>query len=227
MQTTVLTKTGKKSKNKITLDKSVFGVEINQTLIRQALHVHQNNQRQRTAHTKTRSEKRGGGAKPWRQKGTGRARAGSSRSPIWRGGGVAFGPRNEGDSSKKLSKKMRKSAIKSVFSFLASENRIVILPDPVFKKDRLTKQFHTILFNSGYEGKILVLHAGNDNKLYFGGRNIPGVGVTTTNEVSIHDLLSASWVIILDSALEDISQKWGNGKAKTKTATAKSTAKKS
>ena len=203
---------GKKVTKKVKLDKSVFASPINKTVMKMAVDVFRTNQRQGTAHTKTRSEVRGGGAKPWAQKGTGRARHGSIRSPIWKGGGVTFGPRNERNYKRKLPRKVKKLAIRSAFSQHAKDRSILILEDVKFnyKDKKLTKNVVSLVAKLPTDGKkVLFIHKGDRKDLYLGGRNIQNVSVIPVNEVNIYALLNHDFVVILEDTLEKISKNWG------------------
>lgn len=204
----------RKISRKVKLDDLVFKAKINEPLMRMAIHVHLFNQRQSTAHTKIRSEVRGGGKKPWRQKGTGRARHGSIRSPIWKGGGVVFGPRKVRNYKRKLSKKMKKLAIRSAFSYFAKQKQIVILERLDFSEKRLTKQVVDLTDKLPVEGKVLYIHKGNLQKLYLGSRNLKKINVASINEVNVYKLLDHNYLIILEDTLEDISKFWGKGESK-------------
>lgn len=136
----------------IELSPKVFGMKVNNDLVHQAVVAQMANERQVIAHTKDRSEVRGGGKKPWRQKGTGRARHGSSRSPIWIGGGVTFGPRNDRNFKKRINKKMKQNAMLMVLSDKAAGNNFIIL-DKLEATEYKTKIFNKII--SGFEGKVL------------------------------------------------------------------------
>lgn len=210
----MLSQKGEEVKKQIKLDNSVFGADVNHALIRQALFVYLNNQRQSNAHTKTRGDVRGGGAKPWRQKGTGRARQGSTRSPIWAGGGVAFGPKSDKNYKRKLSKKMVKGAIRSAFSLVNQENRLYVMENPELKAEKLTNQVESIVRKLPVAGKLLIVHSGQNTQLYMGGRNIPGLRVIPVNEVNTYELIKNDFVVVTDDSLETISKFWGLGAKK-------------
>ena len=168
---------------------------------------HQLSQKQGTVATKTRSEVRGGGKKPWQQKGTGRARAGSSRSPLWRGGGVTFAARPR-DYSKKLNKKMYRAAIKSIFSELVRQNRLVAIEKPVLDKPK-TKEIASFL-NQFSLSKVLIITDELDINLYLSARNIPNVDVITFREINPVSLLKPQKVAVTSEALKQIEE-WING----------------
>jgi 50S ribosomal protein L4, bacterial/organelle len=161
------------TKNKdISISNDVFSKEFNESLIHQAVVSFMASSRQGSAKQKNRSEVRGGGKKPYRQKGTGRARAGTIRSPLWRGGGVTFASRPR-DFSKKINKKMYRAAIKSIFSELVRQNRLVAIEKPTLKKPK-TKEVANFL-NEFSLSKVLIITDELDMNLYLSARNIPNV----------------------------------------------------
>ena len=163
--------------------------------------------RQGTAKQKNRSEVRGGGKKPFRQKGTGRARAGTIRSPLWRGGGVTFASRPR-DFSKKINKKMYRAAIKSIFSELVRQNRLVAIEKPTLKKPK-TKEFASFL-NEFSLSRVLIITEEPDVNLYLSARNIPNVDVITVREINPINLLKPQKVAVTSEALKQIEE-WING----------------
>ena len=166
---------------------------------------HQLSQKQGTVSTKTRSEVRGGGKKPWRQKGTGRARAGTSRSPLWRGGGVVFPASTKSAKPKKLNKKMYKSAMRSIFSSLAKENR-VFLSDKINIENPKTKAFVDFLNkNELKEGLFIVDEISNN--LDLASRNLPNVNVTNLNTLNPINLLKFNSIVISENCLNLIEEK--------------------
>ena len=158
-------------------------------------------------HFKNRSEVRGGGKKPYRQKGTGRARAGTIRSPLWRGGGVTFASRPR-DFSKKINKKMYRAAIKSIFSELVRQNRLVAIEKPTLKKPK-TKEVANFL-NEFSLSKVLIITDELDMNLYLSARNIPNVDVITVREINPINLLKPQKVAVTGEALKQIEE-WING----------------
>ena len=163
--------------------------------------------RQGSAKQKNRSEVRGGGKKPFRQKGTGRARAGTIRSPLWRGGGVTFASRPR-DFSKKINKKMYRAAIKSIFSELVRQNRLVAIEKPTLKKPK-TKEVANFL-NEFSLSKVLIITDELDMNLYLSARNIPNVDVITVREINPINLLKPQKVAVTGEALKQIEE-WING----------------
>lgn len=186
------------------LPKEIFGVEMNYDLVRQAAYVQTANRREPWAHTKDRSEVRGGGKKPWRQKGTGRARHGSSRSPIWRKGGVTFGPRNEKNFRKSITKKMKTKALFMVLSDKAKRNNILIIDEFKIEKPK-TKEFTAILNNFPQKdfSNLLILPAKND-ATYKAARNVKNVGVIEARNLNVVDLLSYRNLILPKNSIKAI-----------------------
>ena len=196
------------TKNKdISISNDVFSKEFNESLIHQAVVSFMAAPRQGSAKQKNRSEVRGGGKKPYRQKGTGRARAGTIRSPLWRGGGVTFAARPR-DYSKKLNKKMYRAAIKSIFSELVRQNRLVAIEKPVLKKPK-TKEIASFL-NEFSLSKVLIIIDELDMNLYLSARNIPNVDVITVREINPVNLLKPQKVAVTSEALKQIEE-WING----------------
>ena len=196
------------TKNKdISISNDVFSKEFNESLIHQAVVSFMAASRQGSAKQKNRSEVRGGGKKPYRQKGTGRARAGTIRSPLWRGGGVTFAARPR-DYSKKLNKKMYRAAIKSIFSELVRQNRLVAIEKPVLKKPK-TKEIASFL-NEFSLSKVLIIIDELDMNPYLSARNIPNVDVITVREINPVNLLKPQKVAVTSEALKQIEE-WING----------------
>ena len=196
------------TKNKdISISNEVFSKEFNESLIHQAVISFMSTSRQGSAKQKNRSEVRGGGKKPYRQKGTGRARAGTIRSPLWRGGGITFASRPR-DFSKKINKKMYRAAIKSIFSELVRQNRLVAIEKPVLKKPK-TKEIASFL-NEFSLSKVLIITDELDMNLYLSARNIPNVDVITVREINPVNLLKPQKVAVTGEALKQIEE-WLNG----------------
>ena len=196
------------TKNKdISISSDIFSKEFNESLIHQAVVSFMASSRQGSSKQKNRSEVRGGGKKPYRQKGTGRARAGTIRSPLWRGGGVTFAARPR-DYSKKLNKKMYRAAIKSIFSELVRQNRLVAIEKPTLKKPK-TKEFASFL-NEFSLSRVLIITEEPDINLYLSARNIPNVDVITVREINPINLLKPQKVAVTSEALKQI-EGWING----------------
>ena len=187
------------------VSEKIFGVEINKDLIAQLIKIYIENSHPGTKAQKNRSAVRGGGKKPWRQKGTGRARAGTSRSPLWRGGGVVFPASSKSAKPKKLNKKMYKSAMRSIFSSLAKENR-VFLSDQINIENPKTKDFVDFLKkNELKEGLFIVDEISNN--LSLASRNLPNVNVTNLNTLNPINLLKFNSVVIAENCLNLIEEK--------------------
>ena len=187
------------------VSEKIFGVEINKDLIAQLIKIYIENSHPGTKAQKNRSAVRGGGKKPWRQKGTGRARAGTSRSPLWRGGGVVFPASSKSAKPKKLNKKMYKSAMRSIFSSLAKENR-VFLSDQINIENPKTKDFADFLKkNELKEGLFIVDEISNN--LSLASRNLPNVNVTNLNTLNPINLLKFNSVVIVENCLNLIEEK--------------------
>ena len=187
------------------VSEKIFGVEINKDLIAQLIKIYIENSHPGTKAQKNRSAVRGGGKKPWRQKGTGRARAGTSRSPLWRGGGVVFPASTKSAKPKKLNKKMYKSAMRSIFSSLAKENR-VFLSDQINIENPKTKDFVDFLKkNELKEGLFIVDEISNN--LSLASRNLPNVNVTNLNTLNPINLLKFNSVVIAENCLNLIEKK--------------------
>ena len=196
------------TKNKdISISNDAFNKEFNESLIHQAVVSFMAASRQGSAKQKNRSEVRGGGKKPYRQKGTGRARAGTIRSPLWRGGGITFASRPR-DFSKKINKKMYRAAIKSIFSELVRQNRLVAIEKPILEKPK-TKEIarYIIVFSLS---KVLIITDELDANLYLSARNIPNVDVITVREINPVNLLKPQKVAVTSEALKQIEE-WING----------------
>lgn len=192
-----------KEVDKIELNDSIFGVEINEHLVHMAVLQQLANKRQGTQKAKTRSEVRGGGRKPWRQKGTGHARQGSTRSPQWTGGGVVFAPAPR-DYSFKLNKKEKRAALKSALTSRVVENKFVVVDE--LKLDEIkTKKFVEVLKNLNVEKALVVLND-MDEKVIASAANIPTVKTTQTNELNVFDVLKYDTVVVTKAAVATIEE---------------------
>ena len=192
-----------KEVDSIELNDSIFGVEINEHLVHMAVLQQLANKRQGTQKAKTRSEVRGGGRKPWRQKGTGHARQGSTRSPQWTGGGVVFAPTPR-DYSFKLNKKEKRAALKSALTSRVVENKFVVVDE--LKLDEIkTKKFVEVLKNLNVE-KALVILNDMDEKVIASAANIPTVKTTQTNELNVFDVLKYDTVVVTKAAVATIEE---------------------
>ena len=192
-----------KEVDKIELNDSIFGVEINEHLVHMAVLQQLANKRQGTQKAKTRSEVRGGGRKPWRQKGTGHARQGSTRSPQWTGGGVVFAPTPR-DYSFKLNKKEKRAALKSALTSRVVENKFVVVDE--LKLDEIkTKKFVEVIKNLSVEKALVVLND-MDKKVIASAANIPTVKTTQTNELNVFDVLKYDTVVVTKAAVATIEE---------------------
>jgi len=200
----------------LNLSDKVFAVKVNEDLVHQAMVTQSANERQVLAHTKTKGEVRGGGKKPWKQKGTGRARAGSSRSPIWIGGGVTFGPRKDRNFSKKINKKMNQKALMMVLSDRLSTNNIAVV-DKFEVKEYSTKNFNgfvkkieNIFATTDKKTKRSVLFVNDikDEKVVFSARNLVGLQIINLENLNIIDLLKSKNLILTESAIKTINERY-------------------
>lgn len=188
----------------VELDDNLFEVEVQPGLLHEVVCMQRANRRRGTACTKTRGEVRGGGAKPWRQKGTGRARAGSRRSPIWRGGGTTFGPKPR-DYSYKLPKKARRLALRMALSARKQEGNLVILDD--FKLDEIkTKEFVKIMGNFQFDDCLVITEEGNVN-VKLSARNAVGYKVLPPAGLNVYDILKHSKLMLLQSTLPQLAER--------------------
>ena len=204
-ETEILSTSGEKL-GAISLNESVFGVEPNLHVMHLALRRQLNNARQGSACAKTRAEVRGGGRKPWKQKGTGRARAGSLRSPLFAGGGVSFGPKPR-DYSFSMPQKARQLALKSALS--ARNEQLVVVKDLAIAEPK-TKLMMSVLDSLKVAGKILIIadvKAAENNNLALAARNIPSVKLLLPSNLNVKDLLEADNVIITEAAVNEITER--------------------
>ena len=188
----------------IELSEAVFGVNPNEAVVHDVVKNHLANKRQGTQSALTRAEVSGGGRKPWRQKGTGRARQGSTRAPQWTHGGIVFAPKPR-DYSYTLNKKARRLALKSVLSAKASEQNIVVI-DSIKMDAPKTKEFAAFLAAVGADCKALVVTAAADNNVVKSGRNIPGCEITFANVINVYDVINAKKLVVDLEALRKIEE---------------------
>ena len=186
----------------IELPEAVFGVTPNESVVHDVVKNHLANKRQGTQSALTRAEVSGGGRKPWRQKGTGRARQGSTRAPQWTHGGIVFAPKPRSYSFG-LNKKARRLALKSVLSAKAAEQSIIVI-DSIKMDAPKTKEFAAFLNAVGAQGKALVVTAAPDMNVVKSGRNIPGCEVTFANLINVYDALNANKLVVDQAALQKI-----------------------
>ncbi len=187
----------------IELSDAVFGVEVNEHLVHMAVVSQLANKRQGTQKAKTRSEVSGGGRKPWRQKGTGHARQGSTRAPQWTGGGVVFAPTPR-DYTIKLNKKERRLALKSVLTAKVQENKFIVLDELKFDGIK-TKNFQAVLDNLKVDKAMVVIND-NDKNVVMSARNIPNVITAQTNTINVYDILKYNTMIVTKAAAETIQE---------------------
>lgn len=191
----------------IELNEDIFGIEPNEAVVHEAVVMQLASLRRGTHFTKTRAEVRGGGRKPWKQKGTGRARAGTTRSPLWRKGGIVFGPKPR-DYSYSIPRKKRRLAIKSVLSAKASVGDIIILDQLAFAQPK-TKDMIKVLNNLKVESKAAVVTVNNDNYVQESARNIPGIKPLPADGINVYDLLNHDKLILTKDAVARIEEVWG------------------
>ena len=187
----------------IDLNDAVFGVEVNEHLVHMAVVQQLANNRQGTQKAKTRSEVSGGGRKPWRQKGTGHARQGSTRSPQWTGGGVVFAPTPR-DYSFKMNKKEKRAALKSALTTRVQENKLIVV-DELKLKEIKTKEFAKVLKNLEVEKALVVLND-NDVNVVASAKNIPTVKTASTSTINVFDVLKYNTVILTKDAVATIEE---------------------
>lgn len=192
----------------IQVDDSVFKAVVKPEALSTYVYCYLSNQRESNAHTKDRSEVRGGGRKPWRQKGTGRARHGSSRSPIWKGGGVTFGPRNERNYKKKMTKKFKRNVLRQAFSHLIANNQLDVIEDITLDvKKPLTKQALDVKNKFDAKTLTIVLPKKNETMMQAFG-NIQNANVIQIGELSAYDLLTGGRVLLHQDCLGYIKNHW-------------------
>ena len=188
---------------KMDLNDAVFGVEVNEHLVHMAVVAQLANKRQGTQKAKTRSEVRGGGKKPWRQKGTGHARQGSTRAPQWTGGGVVFAPTPR-DYTIKLNKKEKRAALKSALTSRVQENKFIVLDE--LKLDEIkTKKFQSVLNNLKVNKALVVVGEDSDNVVK-SARNIPAVKTAYVNTINVYDILKYNTVVATKAAVANIEE---------------------
>ncbi len=188
----------------VTLNDAIFGIEPNESVVYDAIIMQRASLRQGTHAVKNRSAVSGGGRKPWRQKGTGRARQGSIRSPQWRGGGTVFGPTPR-SYSYKLPRKVRRLAIKSVLSQKVLDNKFVVVEGLSFDAPK-TKEFKEVLANLSVDSKVLVVLEGGNDFAALSARNLPNVTVVESDNVSVLDVVAADKLLITQAALTQVEE---------------------
>ena len=185
------------------LNDAIFGVEVNEHLVHMAVVQQLANKRQGTQKAKTRSEVSGGGRKPWRQKGTGHARQGSTRAPQWTGGGVVFAPVPR-DYSFKLNKKEKRAALKSALTSRVQENKLIVIDELKFDEIK-TKNFKAVMDNLKVAKAYVVLDE-NDEKVVMSAKNLPNVQTALTNTINVYDVMKGGTVILTKDAVKTIEE---------------------
>ncbi len=188
----------------IELNDKVFGIEPNEAVVQQFVKMQLANKRVGTASTKTRAEVRGGGKKPWKQKGTGRARVGSTRNPVWKGGGIVFGPKPR-DYSYRLPRKVRRLALKSVLSSKVLDSNIIVVDALNFEEPKTKLMIETLeLLKAG--AKTLVVTADGDSNVYKSARNIPGVKSLKVDYINVFDVLHHDTLLMTKDAVARVEE---------------------
>lgn len=208
MATPTYTKSGAKATTAAKLDTSVFAIEVkNHELLKQAYDTYLANGRENLAVTKTRGLVRGGGKKPWKQKGTGRARFGSSRNPIWRGGGIVFGPTGEENYSKHLNIKAKRLATRQALSLAAQANKIIVIEDVA--NEAKTATLATTLVKIGATGRVLVIVEHRSAELEQASANLRDVKIIQPAFINVYDILNADKIVLSKPALEALTGRLG------------------
>ena len=202
-KTQVLNLKGEKVKD-INLKDDVWKVEVNEPVMHDAIVLAQASLRQGTASTKTRSEVSGGGRKPWKQKGTGNARQGSTRSPQWPGGGIVFGPKPR-KYDKKQNRKERRLALKSALTSKLNDKALIVVENLNLDTNK-TKEFNTVLKNLKVDGKALVVYGEDNDNLFLASRNNDKVAVVAANEINVLDLVASDYLVIDESSVNKIEE---------------------
>jgi large subunit ribosomal protein L4 len=200
----ILTATGESSSD-IELDDKIFGAKVNVPLMHQIVLAQLAAARAGTHSTKTRGEVRGGGAKPWRQKGTGRARHGSSREPQWKGGGIVFGPKPR-DHSQSVPKKMKAAALRSALSVRAQDGKVFVV-DGFSSETPKTKEAIAALKAWGIDGKVLLVLTPEDRLTAYAFRNLPQVHVIAEHQLNVYDVINADNIVFVRAAVEALQSR--------------------
>lgn len=203
MKISVKNLNGEKVKD-LTLNDSVWNIETNEDCLKKSIKLQQAATRQGTAKAKTRSEVSGGGRKPWKQKGTGRARAGSSRSPLWRGGGIVFGPTPR-DYTFKINKKERTIALKSALTEIAKEKALVVV-DKIELASLKTSEAKNLIKSLNLAGNILFVTNDDNENLFMACRNLGYTNVLLVDEINVLDLVYADYVVIEEAAVKTLEE---------------------
>jgi len=221
MSVATYTKTGTKATTAAKLDKAIFDLEVNNhELIKQAYLAHLSNRRIANARTLKRGEVSGGGKKPWAQKGTGRARVGSIRSPLWRGGGITFGPTGNENFTHKLTPGAKNQAVRQALTLSNASGKLIVIED-IDAKIAKTKQMVDLLSKLGANGSVLIVVDNKDSVITLATRNLKNVKVTQGTYLNVFDILNADNIVITTAGLKTVSA-WLN-KAEKAAAAAEST----
>ncbi len=213
MSVATYTKSGSKATTPAKLDKAVFEAEIkNHELLKQAYVTYLANGRENLAVTKTRGLVSGGGKKPWKQKGTGRARFGSSRVPIWRGGGITFGPTGEENYTMKLNVKAKRTAIRQALSMANTDGKISVIEDIVVKEGK-TREIQTLLTKLGVKRQALIVVDTKDTDVVRATNNLGNVRLVAAKYLNVFDVVNAHHIVITQKSLAVISEWLGEAKA--------------
>ncbi len=205
MAVEVYSSTGSKSATPVKLEKTVFSVvPKNHDLLKAAYNAYLDNGRLNLAVTKTRGKVSGGGRKPWKQKGTGRARFGSSRNPIWRGGGIVFGPTGAENYISKLNVKARRLALRQALSLAVTDSKLIVLEDLKLKSGK-TKELHTLFTKINVGKKVLFVIDAVDPDVYRAAENLPSVIICRARYCTVFDVLNADSIVITRKALDDLT----------------------
>ena len=202
-KTQVLNLKGEKVKD-LTLKDAVWNIEVNEPVMHDAIVLAQASLRQGTASTKTRSEVSGGGRKPYKQKGTGNARQGSTRRPQWSGGGIVFGPKPRKD-DKKQNRKERRLALKSALSAKFQDKELIVVENYNLDSNK-TKAFNEVLGNLKVNGKAVVVYSDDNENLFLASRNNNKVAVLATNEINVLDIVAADYLVVDESSVKKIEE---------------------
>ena len=204
LKTKLYNSEGKES-GEVELPERVFGVELNDDLVHQVVVAQMANARQVLADTKDKGEVRGGGKKPWKQKGTGRARHGSSRSPLWKGGGVTFGPTSDRNFSKMINKKMKTKALLMVLSSKLKDNELVVVENIKLEKAS-TKKMKDILTKLPLSGKVLISMEKKDDSVFNSVKNIQNTSMIASDSLNVVDLLKNKMLVVDKKGIERIGE---------------------
>ena len=202
-KTQVLNLKGEKVKD-LTLKDAVWNIEVNEPVMHDAIVLAQASLRQGTASTKTRSEVSGGGRKPYKQKGTGNARQGSTRSPQWPGGGIVFGPKPR-KYDKKQNRNERRLALKSALSAKFQDKELIVVENYNLDSNK-TKAFNEVLGNLKVNGKAVVVYSDDNENLFLASRNNNKVAVLATNEINVLDIVAADYLVVDESSVKKIEE---------------------